>query len=117
MDRGGSTGESSRRRRSAAALVLALSALCIVVSQAWSTTSASAATETFGKTSVGASKDYLRPRRKRVNRYALPAAGAMTKLSIYLDADGTAGQQVLKGLVYADNAGAPARAAGHLRSS
>ena len=46
--------------------------------------------------------------RKRVNRYALPTAGSVTKLSIYLAPTATSGQQVLKGVIYADNAGAPA---------
>jgi len=46
--------------------------------------------------------------RKRVNRYALPANGSVTKLSIYLAPAGTSGQQVLRGLVYADSSGTPA---------
>ena len=62
---------------------------------------------TFGKTSVGASSDYFGTERKRVNRYALAGAGAVTKLSIYLEPHGTSGQQVLKGVVYSDNGGAP----------
>ena len=63
---------------------------------------------TFGKTSVGASSDFFGVERKRVNRYALGTAGAVTKLSVYLAPTGTAGQQVIKGLVYADSGGAPA---------
>jgi uncharacterized protein YmfQ (DUF2313 family) len=66
-----------------------------------------AASETFGKTTVGASKDYFGYERKRVNRYALPVAGSVTKLSVYLEKNAT-GQQVLKGLIYAETAGAPA---------
>ncbi len=62
---------------------------------------------TIGKTNVGASKDNFGLQRKRVNRYALPTAGAVSKLSVYLEPQGTAGQQVLKGIAYADNAGAP----------
>jgi hypothetical protein len=66
-----------------------------------------AATSTFGKTSVGASSDAFASDRKRVNRYALPTAGSVTKLSIYLAPTGTSGQQALRGLVYADANGAP----------
>ena len=61
----------------------------------------------FGKTSVGASSDRFATERKRVSRYALSSAGSITKLSIYLAPTGTAGQQLLKGLIYADSAGAP----------
>ena len=63
--------------------------------------------QTFGKTSVGAVKDYFGFERKRVNRYALPSAATVSKLSVYLETHAT-GQQVLEGLVYADNAGSPA---------
>jgi iron transport multicopper oxidase len=62
---------------------------------------------TFGKTTVGASSDHFVAERKRVNRYALPAAGSVSKLSIYLAPGGTSGQQVLKGLIYADSSGSP----------
>jgi Abnormal spindle-like microcephaly-assoc'd, ASPM-SPD-2-Hydin len=62
---------------------------------------------TFGKTSVGGSSDSFLADRKRVNRYALPVAGSVSKLSIYLAPTATTGQQLLKGLLYADNAGAP----------
>ncbi|TMK23936.1 MAG: choice-of-anchor D domain-containing protein, partial [Actinobacteria bacterium] len=66
-----------------------------------------AAPQTFGKTGVGAGTDTFLTDRKRVNRYALAAAGSVTKLSIYLAPTATAGQQLLKGLIYADSAGAP----------
>jgi hypothetical protein len=66
-----------------------------------------AATSTFGKTSVGASSDVFASDRKRVSRYALPTAGSVTKLSIYLAPTGTSGQQALRGVVYADANGAP----------
>ena len=62
---------------------------------------------TFGKTSIGASSDTYAASRKRVNRYALPVAGSVTKLSTYLAPTSTSGQQVLKGVIYADNGGAP----------
>jgi iron transport multicopper oxidase len=66
-----------------------------------------AAPQTFGKTTVGVGTDSFLADRKRVNRYALAAAGSVTKLSIYLAPTGTAGQQLLKGLIYADSSGAP----------
>jgi hypothetical protein len=64
--------------------------------------------ETFGTTSVGASKDSFLVDRKRVNRYALSTAGSVSKLSIYLAPTTTAGQQLLMGLIYADSSNAPA---------
>jgi subtilisin family serine protease len=63
---------------------------------------------TFGKTAVGASSDYFLSERKRVNKYALPTPGSITKLSIYLTPTGTSGQQVIKGIIYADSGGKPA---------
>ncbi len=62
---------------------------------------------TFGKTTVGGSSDSFLAERKRVNRYALSVAGSLSKLSVYLAPTGTTGQQVLKGVVYGDSAGAP----------
>jgi hypothetical protein len=66
------------------------------------------AAATFGNTSVGASSDYFLAERKRVNRYALASTGSVTKLSVYLAPAGPAGQQALKGVIYADSSGAPA---------
>ncbi len=66
-----------------------------------------ASSATFGKTTVGSSSDSFLADRKRVSRYALPSAGAVSKLSIYLAPTATAGQQLLKGVVYADAGGAP----------
>jgi iron transport multicopper oxidase len=63
--------------------------------------------QTFGKTTVGAGTDSFLADRKRVSRYALAAAGSVTKLSIYLAPTATVGQQLLKGLIYADSSGAP----------
>ncbi len=65
------------------------------------------APSTFGKTSVGASSDTFASERKRVNRYTLPTAGSVTKLSVYLSPTATSGQEVLKGIVYADSVGVP----------
>jgi len=66
-----------------------------------------ASTATFGKTAVGASSDTFASERKRVNRYALTTAGAVTKLSVYLAPTSTSGSQVMKGLIYADTGTAP----------
>jgi hypothetical protein len=65
-------------------------------------------TATFGKTTVGGASDSFLADRKRVNRYALAAAGSVAKLSIYLAPTATVGQQLLKGVLYADSSGAPA---------
>jgi hypothetical protein len=65
------------------------------------------AAQTFGKTTVGGSITGLATNRKRVNRYTLATAGSVTKLSIYLLPSGKAGQQLLKGIIYADGSGAP----------
>ena len=67
----------------------------------------SSGTAVFGKTTVGASSDTFLADRKRVNRYALPAAGSITKLSIYLAPTGTSGQQVMKGIIYSYVSGKP----------
>jgi hypothetical protein len=64
-------------------------------------------TATFGKTTVGASTDSFLANRKRVNRYAMSAAGSVTKLSVYLAPNGKAGQQLIEGLIYSDSSGAP----------
>ena len=71
------------------------------------TVTAAPASATFGTTAVGAGSDSMLADRKRVNRYALSAAGSVTKLSIYLQPTGTSGTQVLKGVLYSDNAGSP----------
>jgi thermitase len=65
------------------------------------------ATATFGQTTVGKYSDSFSANRKRVNRYTLPVVGALSKLSIYLAPTTQSGQQVLKGVVYSDEAGKP----------
>ena len=62
---------------------------------------------TFGKTTVGASKDVFSADRKRAVAYTLPSAGAVSQLSVYLEPTTVSGQQVMKGVVYADAGGAP----------
>src|SRR5437763_15507626 len=68
---------------------------------------APAGAATFGKTTVGASKDVFSADRKRVMAFTLPSAGAVSQLSIYLEHTTVYGQQVLKGIVYADDSDAP----------
>src|ERR1700730_17229462 len=72
---------------------------------AWPASSAHAAVATFGKTTVGGSKEIFAPNRKRVNEYALGEAGTVSQLSIYLEPTTTSGQQVMEGIVYADSNG------------
>jgi subtilisin family serine protease len=63
---------------------------------------------TFGKTTVGGSNDTFSANRKRVNRYSLPIAGSVSKLSAYLAPTSTTGQQTITGIIYSDSSGKPA---------
>src|SRR5207247_5888277 len=76
------------------------------------TTATSAATAivtpsgtTFGKATIGGQSDPGTADYKRVVTTSLATAGSVSKLTIYL-ARNAAGQQVLKGVIYADQAGA-----------
>jgi subtilisin family serine protease len=62
---------------------------------------------TFGTTSIGATSDPLTMDRKRVNRYQLPIAANVSKLSVYLQPTGTTGSQLFTGLIYADTNNSP----------
>ena len=62
---------------------------------------------TFGTTSIGANSDPLTMDRKRVNRYQLPVAANVSKLTVYLQPTGTSGSQMFTGLIYADSGGSP----------
>ncbi len=96
-----------KRSRVAARLAVALGvALGVYVAGAGQPVHA-AGGGTFGKTTVGASAAIMPANQKQVSRYSLSTAGAVTKLSIYLEATGTSGQQVMKGIVYSDASGAP----------
>jgi hypothetical protein len=75
---------------------------------------ASAPEATFGKTCVGANSDYFLSERKRVNRYALTEAGSVTKLSVYL-VPRSSGEEVFRGLIYAEANGAPSSLLGATR--
>jgi N,N-dimethylformamidase beta subunit-like, C-terminal len=62
---------------------------------------------TFGLTTIGANTDKMLANRKRVNTFPLTVAGSVWKLTMYLTPTGTSGQQVLEGVIYANQAGAP----------
>jgi thermitase len=63
--------------------------------------------EALGSTEPGANSDKFETERKRVNRYALPTNGWVTKLNVYLAPTSTSGQQVMKGVIYSDTSGKP----------
>ncbi len=62
--------------------------------------------QTFGKTTVGASLDAGDADYTRVDAVATDQASAVSKLTIYLER-AKSGQQVLRGVIYADNRGSP----------
>ncbi len=62
---------------------------------------------TFGLTSVGSHSDVMVSDRKRATKAALSVAGTVTKLTMYLAPTGTSGQQVMQGIIYADQSGSP----------
>ena len=61
----------------------------------------------FGFTSVGGNSDVMGADRKRVDHFQLSVAGSVSKLTMYLAPTATSGQQLLQGLIYADQAGSP----------
>jgi len=76
-----------------------------------STSAASAPTGvvlgTFGLSSVGVNVDRGVADRKRVDHFQLSVAGSVSKLTMYLAPTGKSGQQVLEGVIYADQSGSP----------
>jgi 5-hydroxyisourate hydrolase-like protein (transthyretin family) len=71
-----------------------------------------AATATCGKTTVGKTSDSLLANVKRVNKCVLPVNATVSELSIYLSPTSRSGQQLVKGVVYADSKGKPRRLLG-----
>jgi hypothetical protein len=61
---------------------------------------------TFGKTTVGGSWNGNGLDTKDVNKYNLPVAASVTKLTVYCRGE-AGGPQVRKGVIYADAAGQP----------
>lgn len=62
---------------------------------------------TFGLTTIGTNSDQMVQDRKRVTKFQLLSAGNVTKLSMYLTPTGVSGQQVMNGIIYADQSGIP----------
>lgn len=64
---------------------------------------------TFGTATIGTSNNTpgSLADRKRANSYTPTVTGDVTHLSIYLTPSGTVGTQVMRGVIYADSAGAP----------
>ena len=71
------------------------------------TATVTAAPATFGTSTVGASAESAPANLKVASKYALPSAGTVSKLSLYLQPTGTAGTQSFEGVIYAESAGAP----------
>jgi hypothetical protein len=63
---------------------------------------------TCGKTTVGKTPDNLVANQKRVNKCVLPVNAAISQLSEYLSPTTFKGQELIKGVIYADSAGKPA---------
>jgi hypothetical protein len=62
---------------------------------------------TCGKTTIGKSSEALLSNLKRVNRCVLPANATVSRLTVYLGHTSTKGQQLIKGIIYADSSGKP----------
>lgn len=65
------------------------------------------ASGTFGLTSIGSNSDTMAPDRKRVTQATLPYNASVSKLTMYLAPTSTSGQQVMEGVLYADQGGSP----------
>ena len=63
-------------------------------------------TNTFGKTTIGGNVDSGSANYERVDSFTLGQDASVTKLTIYLQRLNS-GQQVLKGIIYADQGGSP----------
>lgn len=62
---------------------------------------------TFGLSSIGSNSDVMGADRKRATEATLTVAGNVSKLTMYLAPTGTSGQQVMQGILYADQSGSP----------
>jgi hypothetical protein len=62
---------------------------------------------TCGKTTVGKFSDTLLSNLKRVNKCVLPVNAEVSEISVYLAPTSTKGQQLVKGIIYADSKGTP----------
>jgi outer membrane protein assembly factor BamB len=66
------------------------------------------AIHTCGKTTVGKTKNGYIANIKRVNACVLPVNATVSELSVYLTTTSHTGQQLIKGVLYADSKGNPA---------
>jgi hypothetical protein len=73
----------------------------------WVLTTPSSGQLTIGNASLGEQQGQFAANLKRVNEYVLPQAGTITSLSTYLQPSPLTGSQPLRGIVYANNSGAP----------
>jgi hypothetical protein len=71
------------------------------------TVTAKPATGTCGKTTIGKSSAALLSNLKRVNKCVLPVNATVSQLTVYLGHTSTKGQQVIKGIIYANSSGKP----------
>ncbi|HEV2980971.1 MAG TPA: hypothetical protein VGX51_06035 [Solirubrobacteraceae bacterium] len=62
---------------------------------------------TCGKTTVGKATDSLLSNLKRVNRCVLPVGALIPELTVYLSPTASKGQELIKGVIYADAKGRP----------
>jgi hypothetical protein len=63
--------------------------------------------QTCGKTTIGKSSDQLLANQKRVNRCVVPFNALMSELTVYLTPTSHSGEQLIKGILYADSKGKP----------
>jgi hypothetical protein len=73
----------------------------------WAFSTPSSGTLTFGNASVGVGLQALGANYNKVNPYALPQSGAVSRLMVYLQPTRTTGQQLLEGDVYAGSGSGP----------
>jgi chitodextrinase len=72
-------------------------------SQATATTLASATNVQIGYTGVGVSKSGFSSDHKRASAYSIGQSVRVSKVYVYLQPSSTSGQQVMKGVIYADS--------------
>jgi hypothetical protein len=68
--------------------------------------------QTCGKTTIGKVSDALLANIKRVNKCVVPVSAAVSELHVYLQPTKVKGQQVIEGIIYADNKGKPSERLG-----
>lgn len=71
------------------------------------TPTSSPVANTFGLTSIGSNSDVMGADRKRATVATLSVSASVYKLTMYLAPTTTSGQQVMQGIIYADQSGSP----------